>query len=70
MAHTFSHNCFLNLCLQRILSSFRITGVIFPHYVTALFSEAWRDELKELVTKVSVSSQEQKDKKEVRVLIC
>ncbi|XP_038590953.1 protein TBATA [Micropterus salmoides] len=31
---------------------------------SALFSEAWRDELKELVTKVSVSSQEQKDKKE------
>ncbi|XP_070783790.1 protein TBATA [Enoplosus armatus] len=31
---------------------------------SALFSEAWRDELKELATKVSVSSQAQKDKKE------
>ncbi|XP_020505667.2 protein TBATA [Labrus bergylta] len=31
---------------------------------SALFSEAWRDELKELATKVTLSSQTQKDKKE------
>ncbi|XP_039991499.1 protein TBATA [Xiphias gladius] len=31
---------------------------------SALFSEAWRDELKELAAKVSLSSQAQKDKKE------
>lgn len=36
-------------------------------YFTALFSEAWRDELKELAAKVSLSSQEQKNKQEVCV---
>lgn len=48
--------------------SFRITGNICPHF-TAQFSEAWRDELKDLAAKVSLSSQAQKDKKEVRVLL-
>lgn len=39
----------------------------FSFYFTALFSEAWRDELKELAAKVSLTSQAQKDKKEVLV---
>ncbi|XP_044034025.1 protein TBATA isoform X2 [Siniperca chuatsi] len=39
-------------------------GVSSNKIKSALFSEAWRDELKELVTKVSVSFQAQKDKKE------
>lgn len=44
-------------------------GSNFPKYFTALFSEAWRDELKELAAKVSSSSQAQQDKREVRVLL-
>lgn len=36
---------------------------------TAMFSEAWKDELKELAAKVSLSSQLPKGKKEVQVLL-
>ncbi|XP_042253964.1 protein TBATA isoform X2 [Thunnus albacares] len=39
-------------------------GVSGNKHKSALFSEAWRDELKELAAKVSLSSQAQKDKKE------
>ncbi|XP_051274435.1 protein TBATA [Dicentrarchus labrax] len=39
-------------------------GVSSNKSKSALFSEAWRDELKELAAKVSVSSKAQKDKKE------
>ncbi|XP_029954757.1 protein TBATA [Salarias fasciatus] len=39
-------------------------GVSGNQSKSALFSEAWRDELKELVAKVNLSSQAQKDKKE------
>ncbi|XP_030256373.1 protein TBATA isoform X2 [Sparus aurata] len=37
---------------------------------SALFSEAWRDELKGLAAKVSLTSQAQMDKKEVLELLC
>uniref|UniRef100_A0A8C9XRJ3 Thymus, brain and testes associated n=1 Tax=Sander lucioperca TaxID=283035 RepID=A0A8C9XRJ3_SANLU len=60
-APTFSHK---KLCLQRIELSFRIMGVIYSLYFTAQFSEAWRDELKDLAAKVSLSCQAQKGKKE------
>lgn len=39
-------------------------SALFLH-ITAAFSEAWRDALKELAAKVHLSAQEQKDKKEV-----
>uniref|UniRef100_A0AAQ6A5F4 Death domain-containing protein n=1 Tax=Amphiprion ocellaris TaxID=80972 RepID=A0AAQ6A5F4_AMPOC len=44
-----------------------------PHQVThiqALFSEAWRDELKELVAKVNLSFRAQLGKNEVLELLC
>ncbi|XP_062298234.1 protein TBATA [Scomber scombrus] len=41
------------------------SGVSSDKHKSALFSEAWRDELKELAAKVSLSSQARKDKKEV-----
>ncbi|CAK6956723.1 protein TBATA [Scomber scombrus] len=40
------------------------SGVSSDKHKSALFSEAWRDELKELAAKVSLSSQARKDKKE------
>ncbi|AWP17830.1 putative protein TBATA-like [Scophthalmus maximus] len=41
-----------------------LNGVSGPKHTPGLFSEAWRDELKELAVKVSLSSRAQKDKKE------
>lgn len=41
----------------------------FQLHSTAMFSEAWKDELKELAAKVSLSSQLPKGKKEVQVLL-
>ncbi|XP_071318860.1 protein TBATA [Trachinotus anak] len=41
-----------------------LNGVSSNKNKSALFSEAWKDELKELAAKVSLSSQAQKDKKE------
>ena len=58
----------LALCLITAFNECNLASAffcIFPPDFTAQFSEAWRDELKDLAAKVSLSSQGQKDKKEV-----
>ncbi|CAI5658695.1 protein TBATA isoform X3 [Oreochromis niloticus] len=45
-------------------------GVYGDKTKSALLSEAWRDELKELAAKISLTSQTQKDKREVLEILC
>ncbi|XP_041672031.1 protein TBATA [Cheilinus undulatus] len=49
--------------LASLLSSKSLNGISGNEKKSALFSEAWRDELKDLAAKVTLSSQAQKDKK-------
>lgn len=56
--HSFSRSAAFKYC-QYCLG---IISLFSPLHFTALFSEAWRDELKELAAKVNLSSEEHKSK--------
>uniref|UniRef100_A0A665X6H5 Thymus, brain and testes associated n=1 Tax=Echeneis naucrates TaxID=173247 RepID=A0A665X6H5_ECHNA len=68
-----AHTCrrfSLLFCFQSFQIIWNYQSDFLSFSFTARFSEAWRDELKELAAKVSLSSQAQKDNKEVLELLC
>lgn len=56
-------------CNVSVFFTILCTFLLILSHFTVLFSEAWREELKELSAKVTLSSQAQKDNKEVSVLL-